>query len=229
MKKASVARVRSFDTTTRRPSRPCFREESFIATSLFVMLGRACNKIICGETLMTSTTMKRRSFLTGAGLAAAAGTVAAPAIAQSAPEIRWRLTSSFPKSLDTIYGTAQIFAKYMAEATDNKFQIQTFAAGEIVGGDRRSMPCRTARSNAPIPRAILYRQGSDAGLRHRRAVRAQCAPAAFLVAFRRRQGDHQRGAGPLQRDLASPADNRARRWAASSARRLKEVDGPQRA
>ena len=85
MKKASVARVRSFDTTTSRPSRPCFREESFIATSLFVMLGRACNKIICGETPMTSTTMKRRSFLAGAGLAAAAGTVAAPAIAQSAP------------------------------------------------------------------------------------------------------------------------------------------------
>jgi len=78
--------------------------------------------------------MKRRSFLAGAGLAAAAGTVAAPAIAQAAPEIRWRLTSSFPKALDTIYGTAQVFAKYMAEATDNKFQIQTFAAGEIVGG-----------------------------------------------------------------------------------------------
>ena len=83
---------------------------------------------------MTTTTMKRRSFLKGAGLAAAAGPVAAPAIAQSQPEIRWRLTSSFPKSLDTIFGTAQTFAKYMAEATDNKFQIQTFAPGEIVGG-----------------------------------------------------------------------------------------------
>jgi len=85
---------------------------------------------------MTATNPKRRSFLKGAGLTAAAAStaVAAPAIAQSMPEIRWRLTSSFPKSLDTIYGTAQIFAKYMAEATDNKFQIQTFAAGEIVGG-----------------------------------------------------------------------------------------------
>ena len=80
------------------------------------------------------TTMKRRNFLKGAGLAAAAGTVAAPAIAQTQPEIRWRLTSSFPKSLDTIFGTAQTFAKYMAEATDNKFQIQVFAPGEIVGG-----------------------------------------------------------------------------------------------
>jgi TRAP-type mannitol/chloroaromatic compound transport system substrate-binding protein len=83
---------------------------------------------------MTTPTMKRRHFLKGAGLAAAATTVAAPAIAQSAPEIRWRLTSSFPKSLDTIYGTGQIFAQYMAEATDIKFQIQTFAPGEIVGG-----------------------------------------------------------------------------------------------
>ena len=79
-------------------------------------------------------TMKRRSFLAGAGLAAAAGTVASPAVAQSMPEVRWRLTSSFPRQLDTIFGTAQMLAKYMAEATDNKFQIQTFPAGEIVGG-----------------------------------------------------------------------------------------------
>jgi TRAP-type mannitol/chloroaromatic compound transport system substrate-binding protein len=83
---------------------------------------------------MTTSTMKRRQFLKGAGLAAAAGTVAAPAIAQSTPDIRWRLTSSFPKSLDTIFGTAQTFVQYIAEATDNKFQIQTFAPGEIVGG-----------------------------------------------------------------------------------------------
>jgi TRAP-type mannitol/chloroaromatic compound transport system substrate-binding protein len=79
--------------------------------------------------------MKRRQFLKAAGLgAAAAGVVAAPAIAQSMPELKWRLTSSFPKSLDTIYGTAEIFAKAVAEATDNKFQIQCFAAGEIVPG-----------------------------------------------------------------------------------------------
>jgi TRAP-type mannitol/chloroaromatic compound transport system substrate-binding protein len=83
---------------------------------------------------MTTPYLKRRSFLKGAGLAAAATGVAAPAIAQSMPEVRWRLTSSFPKSLDTIYGTAQTLAKYLADATDNKFQIQTFSAGEIVGG-----------------------------------------------------------------------------------------------
>jgi TRAP-type mannitol/chloroaromatic compound transport system substrate-binding protein len=85
---------------------------------------------------MTATNLKRRSFLKGAGLTAAAAStaVAAPAIAQSSPEIRWRLTSSFPKSLDTIYGTGETLARYLSEATDGKFQIQTFAAGELVGG-----------------------------------------------------------------------------------------------
>jgi TRAP-type mannitol/chloroaromatic compound transport system substrate-binding protein len=76
--------------------------------------------------------MKRRHFLQAAGIAAAATAVAKPAVAQSAPELRWRLTSSFPKSLDTIYTAAEIFSKAVAEATDNKFQIQVFSAGEIV-------------------------------------------------------------------------------------------------
>jgi TRAP-type mannitol/chloroaromatic compound transport system substrate-binding protein len=78
--------------------------------------------------------MKRRKFLQVAGGAAAASVVAAPAIAQSAPEVKWRLTSSFPKALDTIYGAAEVLAKYVNEATDGKFQIQVFAAGEIAPG-----------------------------------------------------------------------------------------------
>src|SRR5215510_12638677 len=69
-------------------------------------------------------TMKRRDFLKVSAVGAAASAVAAPAIAQSSPEIKWRLTSSFPKSLDTIYGGADQLAKYVAEMTDNKFQIQ---------------------------------------------------------------------------------------------------------
>src|SRR6266699_5906196 len=78
--------------------------------------------------------MKRRDFLKVSAVGAAATAVASPAIAQSSPEIKWRLTSSFPKSLDTIYGGAEQLSKYVAEMTDNKFQIQVFAAGEVVPG-----------------------------------------------------------------------------------------------
>jgi len=67
-----------------------------------------------------------------AGLGAASASVAAPAIAQSMPEIKWRQTTSWPKSLDTLYGGAEHIAKRVAALTDNKFQIQTFAGGEIV-------------------------------------------------------------------------------------------------
>src|SRR3954447_7618949 len=79
--------------------------------------------------------MDRRRFISSAATAAAAaGTLAAPAIAQTSPELKWRLTSSFPKALDTIFGAADVFARYVAEATDNKFQIQVFPANEIVPG-----------------------------------------------------------------------------------------------
>ncbi|MSP89911.1 MAG: ABC transporter substrate-binding protein [Alphaproteobacteria bacterium] len=76
--------------------------------------------------------MKRRVFLKSAGVGLAATAVAAPAIAQSMPELRWRLTVSWPKSLDTLYGGPEHLAKRVAELTDNKFQIRVFAAGEIV-------------------------------------------------------------------------------------------------
>lgn len=78
--------------------------------------------------------MQRRSFLKKATLGAAAGgaTLAAPAFAQNAPTISWRLASSFPRSADAIYSGGENLAKYVSEATDGKFAIRAFPAGEIV-------------------------------------------------------------------------------------------------
>ncbi len=81
--------------------------------------------------------MQRRDFLKKASVGAAAGaaaTLAAPAIANELPSIKWRLTSSFPKSLDTIYGGAEQLAARIKELTSGKFEIRVFAGGEIVPG-----------------------------------------------------------------------------------------------
>ena len=59
--------------------------------------------------------MKRREFLKSAGAGLAASTaVAAPAIAQSMPEAKWRMATSWPKSLDTLYGGCEYFARRVA-------------------------------------------------------------------------------------------------------------------
>ena len=82
--------------------------------------------------------MDRRSFLTKASVggvaAAGASVLAAPALAQAMPKITWRVTSSFPKSLDTIYGAAETMAKYVSESTDGNLTLQVFPAGELVPG-----------------------------------------------------------------------------------------------
>src|SRR5260370_36870536 len=76
--------------------------------------------------------MKRRDFIkvTGIGVAGAA-TLAAPAIAQSSPEIKWRMAASCPKSLDTLYGGAEVLGKAGAAATDNKSQTPDLSPGVI--------------------------------------------------------------------------------------------------
>jgi len=78
------------------------------------------------------TVMRRRSFITASGVGLAGAALAAPAVAQTQPEIKWRLASSFPKSLDTLYGAAEFLSKRVSEATDDKFQIRVFAGNEIV-------------------------------------------------------------------------------------------------
>ena len=79
--------------------------------------------------------MQRRSFLKNTAAGAAAGVVAAPALAQATqPAITWRLASSFPKTLDAIYGSGENFVKRVSQLTGGKFTIRQFAAGEIVPG-----------------------------------------------------------------------------------------------
>ncbi|MDZ4288883.1 MAG: TRAP transporter substrate-binding protein [Prosthecobacter sp.] len=75
--------------------------------------------------------MDRRSLIKHAGIAGVLAAGAAPAVhAQAA--IRWRLASSFPKALDTIYGAAEVFAKKVGEMSGGKFSITTHPGGELM-------------------------------------------------------------------------------------------------
>jgi TRAP-type mannitol/chloroaromatic compound transport system substrate-binding protein len=75
--------------------------------------------------------MDRRSVIKHAGLAGVLAAAAAPAV-HAQPSIRWRLTSSFPKSLDTIHGAAEVFAKAVNAMSGGKFQVTVHAPGELV-------------------------------------------------------------------------------------------------
>ena len=76
--------------------------------------------------------MERRSFVRQAGLAGVLAAGAAPAIVNAQAAIRWRLASSFPKSLDTIFGAADVFTKAVSEMSGGKFEISVHAGGELM-------------------------------------------------------------------------------------------------
>jgi TRAP-type mannitol/chloroaromatic compound transport system substrate-binding protein len=74
--------------------------------------------------------MDRRSLIKNAGIAGVLAAGIAPAVhAQAA--VRWRLSSSFPKALDTIYGAAETFAAQVKAMSGGKFEISVHAGGEI--------------------------------------------------------------------------------------------------
>src|SRR5262249_38719201 len=113
------------------------------------------------------TIMKRRQFLAAVG--GSVGAFPLPAIAQTSPQLRWRLTATWPKSLDTLYGACEVFAKRVGEITDNRFQIQLFAAGEIVPG----LAVLDAVQNQTVEignTAAYYYVGKDAALAFGTAV-----------------------------------------------------------
>ena len=75
--------------------------------------------------------MDRRSLIRHAGIAGVLASAVAPAV-HAQPLVRWRLASSFPKSLDTIYGGAETFARHVKMVSGGKFDVQVFAAGELM-------------------------------------------------------------------------------------------------
>jgi TRAP-type mannitol/chloroaromatic compound transport system substrate-binding protein len=76
--------------------------------------------------------MERRKFVQGAGIAGILAAGVAPAVHAQGAAIRWRLASSFPKSLDTIYGAAEVFSKMVDTASGGRLKISVHAAGELV-------------------------------------------------------------------------------------------------
>ena len=75
--------------------------------------------------------MDRRSLIKQAGLAGVLAAGVAPAVHAQAT-VRWRLASSFPKSLDTIFGAADVFARHVKAMSGGKFEVSVHAAGEIM-------------------------------------------------------------------------------------------------
>lgn len=86
--------------------------------------------------------MKRRQFLTNTAITAVTSATLVSCqsqnkttvVANSLPEVRWRMVTSWPKSLDTIYGAVEGLCNRVKELSGGKFQITPYAAGEIVPG-----------------------------------------------------------------------------------------------
>ena len=76
--------------------------------------------------------MDRRSIIKNAGLAGVLAAGVAPAVVHAQANLRWRITSSFPKSLDTLFGVCDFFAKQVKDLSGGKFEITTHGPGELV-------------------------------------------------------------------------------------------------
>ena len=131
--------------------------------------------------------MHRRTLLKSAAVFTGTAAIAAPAIAQSMPAIKWRATSSFPKSLDITYGAAEQFCKHVGELTDGKFVIQQFAAGEIVPG-LQALDAVSSGTVEACYTASLFYVGKDPTF-------ALPASVPFLMNPRQQHGWYYHGGG----------------------------------
>ncbi|NNF06493.1 MAG: twin-arginine translocation signal domain-containing protein, partial [Candidatus Eisenbacteria bacterium] len=89
--------------------------------------------------------MDRREFLKNSAIAATVGATTGPLVACSQnneqgdspnvvtqPNVQWRLASSFPRGLDTIYGAAEVLSERVEAMSGGKFKIRVYPAGEMV-------------------------------------------------------------------------------------------------
>jgi TRAP-type mannitol/chloroaromatic compound transport system substrate-binding protein len=163
--------------------------------------------------------MKRRTFLAQAGAGLAATATAAPAFAQAAPQVKWRLASSFPKSLDTIYGAGAFFCERVGKLTDGKFEITRTRQDKSCRRCRSSTRCSKAPSSAGIPPSYYY-------VAKNRAFAFGCAIPFGLTSRQQSAWEYAGGGIELLRDFYKeygivhfPAGNTGHRWAAGSRRR----------
>jgi hypothetical protein len=112
--------------------------------------------------------MERRSFVRGAGLAGVLAAGTAPAIVHAQANIRWRLASSFPKALDTIYGAAEPSPSKVKDMTGGKFEISVHAGGELMPafGVVDAVQNGTVEWRTPRPTTSSARTRPSPGLRH---------------------------------------------------------------
>ncbi|MGV3655427.1 MAG: TRAP transporter substrate-binding protein [Noviherbaspirillum sp.] len=117
--------------------------------------------------------MQRRSFLKNAGAGAAVAGLAFPAMAQSKQQVKWRMSTSWPKSLDAMYGSAEEMCKRIGELTDGGFEIRAFAGGDIVPSSQNmdavsngTVECNHVLASAYIGKntAIAFDAGMAFGL-----------------------------------------------------------------
>ena len=141
--------------------------------------------------------MQRRSFLTSSALGATAAAVAAPSLAQGAQQVKWRMASSFPKTLDTIFGSAERFTRRVAALTGGRFQIRQFAAGDIVPG-LQVMDAVQAGTVEMGHTASYYYFGKDPSFAF------DCAVPFGLTSRQQTAWIEQGGGRELMRDLFKP-------------------------
>ena len=138
--------------------------------------------------------MKRRKFLTTAGVTTAAaaavtiaGTLSAPAISQD--KRKWRMVTTWPKNLPGLGTGAQYFADQVTKCSDGRLTVQLFASGEVVPAFE-SIDAVKAGSVELRPRRALLLEGQGAGqpVRQQHSLRPDRPGVQRLVLLRRRRG-----------------------------------------